>query len=63
MLEEEALAIEWMTNATGKIQVVGKNLLRSALGRSPDRLDSLVIGLANGIGRIGHTFYQGWYLQ
>ena len=52
-LTEEALAIEWSVNpARGAIQILGKDLLRKALGRSPDRLDAVVIGLAASMGGI-----------
>lgn len=45
-LEEEALAVEWQTNAKGLVQIVGKDTIRKTLGRSPDRLDAVVIGLS-----------------
>jgi hypothetical protein len=53
VLEEEALAIEWSINpARGLIQILGKDLIRKAIGRSPDRLDAVVIGLAASLGGI-----------
>jgi hypothetical protein len=61
MLEEEALAIEWTINPMGKIQILGKDTLRSTLGRSPDRLDSVVIGLAQGIGQVAPTMTLGTF--
>lgn len=52
LLEEEALAIEWQPAvATNKIQIVSKDTVRGSIGRSPDRLDSIVIGYSYGIGR------------
>ncbi|HLA88893.1 MAG TPA: hypothetical protein VJL28_00495 [Gemmatimonadaceae bacterium] len=52
-LTEEALSIEWSVNpARGAIQILGKDLLRKALGRSPDRPDAVVIGLAASMGGI-----------
>ena len=50
LLEEEALAVEWQIAPNGAIQIMGKDLLRKALGRSPDRLDAVVIGLAVSLG-------------
>jgi phage terminase large subunit len=50
LLEEEALAVEWQINQSGQIQILGKDLLRSTLGRSPDRLDAVIIGLAGSMG-------------
>lgn len=44
-LEEEALAIEWQLTASGQIQIVGKETVRKTLGRSPDRLDAVVMAL------------------
>ena len=50
LLEEEALAVEWQIAPNGAIQIMGKDLLRKALGRSPDRLDAVVIGLFVSLG-------------
>ena len=50
LLEEEALAVEWQIAPRGAIQIMGKDLLRKALGRSPDRLDAVVIGLLVSLG-------------
>jgi len=51
MLEAEALAIEWqLTAGSGGIQIVGKDTIRKTLGRSPDRLDAVVIGLWESMG-------------
>ncbi|MBT8396205.1 MAG: hypothetical protein KJN92_04535 [Gemmatimonadetes bacterium] len=61
MLEEEGLAIEWGINAAGAIQIAGKDLLRGQLGRSPDRFDSLVIGLAQGIGDLQPRAWFGTF--
>ncbi len=52
LLEEEALAIEWALNHAGKIQILSKDLIRGQLGRSPDRLDAVVIGLAHSMGHM-----------
>ena len=50
LLLEEALSVEWQVNSAGRIQILGKELLRKELGRSPDRLDAVVIGLAQTVG-------------
>lgn len=48
LLEQEALAVAWQTNPTnGKIQILSKDLIRAELGRSPDRLDAVVMGLVH----------------
>ena len=45
-MHEELLAIEWSQDAKGRIAILPKDELRAQLGgRSPDRLDSCVIGL------------------
>lgn len=44
-MHEEALAIEWSQDAKGRITILPKEELRLTLKRSPDRLDSVVIGL------------------
>ena len=46
MLLEEALAVEWQTAPLGQIQIVSKDDIRKTLGRSPDRLDAIVMGLS-----------------
>ena len=51
-LEEEALVVEWALNQAGKIQILSKDLIRGQLGRSPDRLDAVVIGLAHSRGHM-----------
>jgi phage terminase large subunit len=51
-LEEEALAVEWQVANSGAIQILGKDLIRKAIGRSPDRLDAVVMGLSRGIGQV-----------
>ena len=48
-VEEEALAVEWQVNTQGKIQIVGKDLIRSTLGRSPDKLDAIVMGMFHSV--------------
>ncbi|MDP2958008.1 MAG: hypothetical protein Q8N53_16400 [Longimicrobiales bacterium] len=45
-LTEEALSVEWTIAPNGAIQIAAKDLQRKSLGRSPDRLDAVVIGLA-----------------
>jgi hypothetical protein len=51
MLEEEALAVEWqLAVGSGGIQIVAKDMMRKALGRSPDRLDAVVMGLWESVG-------------
>lgn len=55
-LEEEALAVEWQLAAKSDgIQIVGKGVIRQTLGRSPDRLDAVIMGLWESIGNP----YQG----
>jgi len=44
-LLEEALATEWMTNSSDRIQIIAKDEVRRAIGRSPDVLDAVVVGL------------------
>lgn len=55
LLEEEALACEWTVTPAGSIQIVSKDLMRKELGRSPDRLDAVVIGLGAVTGLVGHA--------
>jgi hypothetical protein len=54
MLEEELLAIEWQLDKKDAIQIVSKDLIRKTLGRSPDRADSVIMGLAHSVGNLGH---------
>jgi phage terminase large subunit len=55
-LEEEALSVEWQHAPNGTIQIVSKDLIRKTLGRSPDRLDAVIMGLANNaIGGLFHS--------
>jgi len=49
-LEEELLALEWQITPAGKIQILAKDTIRATLGRSPDRPDAVVIGLAYSMG-------------
>lgn len=49
-LFEEMLASEWTISGGGQIQIAGKDLMRKELGRSPDRLDAVVIALAASMG-------------
>ena len=58
LLLEEALSVEWQINSAGRIQILGKELLRKELGRSPDRLDAVVIGLFQTVG--GARRYGVW---
>lgn len=44
-LHEEMLAIEWSEDTKGRIVIAPKDLIRSAIGRSPDRLDACTIAL------------------
>lgn len=62
MLEEEALAIEWTIAPKGQIQIVSKDLVRAAIGRSCDRLDAVVQGLGHSMGGIGYVFRQYSYV-
>ena len=52
LLHEELLACEWSQDAKGRIMLGPKEMLRAMLGRSPDRLDSVTIGLAHATGAI-----------
>lgn len=45
-LREEALAMEWSEDSKGRIVMIGKDELRKAIKRSPDRLDAGTIALA-----------------
>jgi hypothetical protein len=47
-LREEALATSYTISGQGAVQIAPKKQLRSHLGRSPDRLDAVVMGLAVG---------------
>lgn len=44
-LMEDALALEWQLSPSGAIQILGKDVVRKTLGRSPDRLDAVVMAL------------------
>lgn len=44
-LREEALAVEWQIALGGQIQIVGKETIKKSIGRSPDRLDAVVMAL------------------
>lgn len=46
MLEEELLVTRAFTNSSGRLQIVAKNEMRETLGRSPDRLDAVVLAVA-----------------
>ena len=50
-LEEEALAVEWQVAVNGTVQILSKDTIRATLGRSPDWLDAVVMGLARNVGR------------
>ena len=64
-LLEEALATEWFTALGGKVQIISKDDIVKTLGRSPDRLDAVVMGLAETVGQVrrearwGHIRYDG----
>ena len=58
-LMEEALAIEWFVAPNGSTQMIAKDDIRKTLGRSPDKLDAVVMGLARPIGRIRREFSIG----
>ncbi len=60
LLQKEALVVEWQIAPTrGCIQIMGKDLMRKELGRSPDRLDSVVIGLGMALGGVGFRSVGG----
>lgn len=46
LLEEELLTARAFTNSSGRLQVISKAEWRIVLGRSPDRLDAVVIAVA-----------------
>jgi hypothetical protein len=46
LLREEMLATEWSEDTKGRIVIASKDLIRVALGRSPDRLDATTIALS-----------------
>lgn len=52
LLLEELVSLEWSTDGKGRIVLLAKTELRRALGRSPDRSDAVVIGLAGGAGMV-----------
>lgn len=52
LLEEEALAVEWQVATNGSIQILAKDTIKSTIGRSPDRLDAVVMGLAASMGTL-----------
>lgn len=63
MMEEEALSVEWqLAQSGGTVQILSKDTIRATLGRSPDRLDAVVIGLGHSIGRLGHTASFSTYI-
>ena len=47
LLEEELLTCRSFTNSSGRLQIIEKSDWRAVIGRSPDRLDSLVMALCN----------------
>ncbi len=48
LLREEAVGTRYTISGQGAVQIEPKKKLRSRLGRSPDRLDAVVMGLAIG---------------
>jgi phage terminase large subunit len=52
ILAEECAAVEWQTTLAGQIQILSKDTIRKTLGRSPDVLDSVVMGLSASMGII-----------
>jgi phage terminase large subunit len=51
-LADELAALEWTLDNRGRIVMLSKEELRRSLGRSPDRADACVIGLAGGAGAV-----------
>ena len=51
LLAEDLLALEWSLDGKGRIQILAKEEVRKSLGRSPDRGDVVVMGLAAGTGK------------
>ena len=47
------MSVEWTIAPNGAIQILSKDLIRQDLGRSPDRLDAVVIGLCASLRGIG----------
>jgi hypothetical protein len=45
LLIEELMAVTWGTNGAGRIQIEPKDDIRARLGRSPDRMDVLTMGV------------------
>jgi len=43
MLEEELAEVEFESNATGKLVLIPKDHIKSAISRSPDRMDSIAL--------------------
>jgi hypothetical protein len=37
------------------VQVVSKDLIRAAIGRSPDKADAAVLGLVHAMGKVRNT--------
>jgi hypothetical protein len=50
LLEEELLATLWQLDGKGRLQLIGKEEIRSAIGRSPDRADATALAFAHAIG-------------
>ncbi len=50
------LAVEWQINSQGKVQIVSKDAIRATLGRSPDKLDAIVMGMVHSVGIPGREW-------
>ena len=62
MLREEMLAIEWSEDTKGRIVIGSKDLIRASLKRSPDRCDSVTMGLARTTGALrGQSGFIGTF--
>jgi hypothetical protein len=61
LLEEEMQACEWQFNSqqSDKIQILSKDQIRRELGRSPDRLDALVMAYWSAFGTESSYYYFG----
>lgn len=51
-LAEDLVAVTWFVNGSGLTQIESKDTLKKELGRSPDRGDSIVMGLSYSMGAL-----------
>jgi hypothetical protein len=60
-LLEETMSLEYQLTNKGLVQLLSKDDIRKTLGRSPDRVDAVVMALARGIGQVHHFATTGTY--